>query len=55
VEAKDRHISEVQQGNRKLLQWTHIQETHIKELMDELLRAYRLIQDGSHLLDETCT
>jgi hypothetical protein len=55
VKAKNRVVKDIQKGNRELLQKNAHLETRIRELSDELMRAYRSRDFKTNDLDDTHT
>jgi septal ring factor EnvC (AmiA/AmiB activator) len=55
VKAKNRIITDIQEGNRELLQKNARLETRIRELIDELMRTYYSRDFRTDDLDDTCT
>jgi chromosome segregation ATPase len=55
VNAKNRAIKDIQNGNRELLQKNAHLETHIRELNDELMRTYHCCDFKTDDLDDTHT
>jgi DNA repair exonuclease SbcCD ATPase subunit len=55
VKAKNRVVKDIQKGNRELLQKNARLETHIRELSDELMMAYRSRDFKTDDLDDTHT
>jgi hypothetical protein len=55
VEVKDCLIDELRKGNRDLLWQSHSLEGRNKELHDDLLRSYHILDFKNDSLDSICT